>query len=269
MSDTERTITYHKVIGGQDALHYQYQGQTRPQPIYLEIDCDSREVRIDWNAEIGNAVPMKVYHQRVLRYSLPDYLSRDAANRALADETVMGLVERIVNGYSCEWGGSNLRGRLDADATVAEELFEGLIDSDCGGMFNDCDLVQVVDAEEWCTQGGDSHADALAALREEIGDATLDSAEAMQAISAWGGGIYYLRDCDVYLERLSRLCEGCGEIHDELAMVEIMPECHRASHVAAGNSGVYPLNGAERVRRCAECAKEMIETDPEWTSIVE
>lgn len=31
-----------------------------------------------------------------------------------------------------------------------------------------------------------------------------------------------------------------------IALVETMPECHRASHRAAGNFGTYPHNGAQR-----------------------
>ena len=71
---------------------------------------------------------------------------------------------------------------------------------------------------------------------------------------------------------------GCGEWTgeacnwsgpaSEMVVVEYMPPWLRASHEAAGNSGVYPHNGAVRVaveRSCADCA---IKYDPDWKAIV-
>ncbi len=46
-------------------------------------------------------------------------------------------------------------------------------------------------------------------------------------------------------------------------LVERMPEALRASHEAAGNAGVYPVNGAERFI----AARADVEESP-WTSIV-
>lgn len=71
---------------------------------------------------------------------------------------------------------------------------------------------------------------------------------------------------------------GCGEWmgdacpwkgpKSETVVVEYMPECFRASHQAAGNSGSYPHNGAILVRVAKSCAKEIVEAEPEWASIV-
>lgn len=57
-------------------------------------------------------------------------------------------------------------------------------------------------------------------------------------------------------------------VEDDLVVVETMPEWLRASHAAARNSGVYPHNGATRVAVDAETAAEMVQSDPDWTSIV-
>jgi len=55
-----------------------------------------------------------------------------------------------------------------------------------------------------------------------------------------------------------------------LAIVETMPDHLRASHRAAGNWGVYPLNGAERSIRFREEAIEIVENDPDgYANIVE
>lgn len=64
----------------------------------------------------------------------------------------------------------------------------------------------------------------------------------------------------------------------ETVIVEFIPREHRASHEAAGNTGVYPHNGARRVRCEISCADRLAHVwvdeeqtdalDP-WVSIVE
>ena len=56
---------------------------------------------------------------------------------------------------------------------------------------------------------------------------------------------------------LGERCDGQREV-----VVEWMPEYLRASHDAAGNSGSYPHNGAERLHVCAACADLLLED--EW-----
>jgi hypothetical protein len=51
-------------------------------------------------------------------------------------------------------------------------------------------------------------------------------------------------------------CEWSGPI-DQTVLVEYMPEQYRASHEAAGNSGVYPHNGAVRIRCERSCADRL------------
>ena len=53
-------------------------------------------------------------------------------------------------------------------------------------------------------------------------------------------------------------------------IVETMPEHLRSSHRAAGNWGVYPLNGAERTRVSSDEADEIVEADEDgYAHIVE
>lgn len=54
-------------------------------------------------------------------------------------------------------------------------------------------------------------------------------------------------------------CEGSAS-----AVVEYMPAQHRPSHTAARNRGVYPHNGALRLRVCEVCADAMCECEPDW-----
>lgn len=58
--------------------------------------------------------------------------------------------------------------------------------------------------------------------------------------------------------------------YEGMVLVETMPECHRASHRAAGNWGVYPANGAERMLMTRDEAEELIEDDEDgYTHIIE
>jgi hypothetical protein len=47
-----------------------------------------------------------------------------------------------------------------------------------------------------------------------------------------------------------------------------MPEHLRSSHVAARNHGVYPHNGAIRLRVERSCADRMAEYDNAWVSVL-
>lgn len=55
-------------------------------------------------------------------------------------------------------------------------------------------------------------------------------------------------------------CEWAGP-QEGLEVVEWVPEFLRASHEAAGNSGVYPYNGAVRLRVCTDCAESIKEAE--------
>lgn len=54
----------------------------------------------------------------------------------------------------------------------------------------------------------------------------------------------------------------------ETVVVEFMPAFLRASHEAAGNRGLYPANGAQRIRVARACAERMIEVDGDWCAQV-
>lgn len=62
-------------------------------------------------------------------------------------------------------------------------------------------------------------------------------------------------------------CQWTGEAED-MVIVEWMPHEHRASHAAAGNSGSFPDNGAQRIAVERSCAELMIDTDGEWARII-
>src|SRR5690606_17614572 len=62
-------------------------------------------------------------------------------------------------------------------------------------------------------------------------------------------------------------CEWRGPTADTV-VVEYMPEYLRASHAVAGNAGVYPANGAVRIRCERSCAEAIVEVEDGWAEIV-
>ena len=62
-------------------------------------------------------------------------------------------------------------------------------------------------------------------------------------------------------------CEWSG-LPSERVTVEVMPEEHRGSHEAAGNSGVYPHNGAVRMRVSRGCAVAILRHENDWAKVV-
>lgn len=135
---TEIAITY---VEGRTALHHQYPGQSQPQGAYVELDCETGALSADWNGEIGNAVPARVWHGHTRRWTIPALKAR-AAN-ALLDE-IEPLAQRVCDGYSSEWDGSNHVARFDDDAAAALEEIHAL----CDGADSE-DAVSVWDAADW------------------------------------------------------------------------------------------------------------------------
>ena len=110
-------ITVKKVAGRTD-LYRKYPQQCEAQDCYVELDCRQEVLSADYNAEIGNGVPMSVWHGNDQRWGIA-CLNADAANRLL--DEITPLAERVCAGYTCEWDGSNNVASFDTDATAAIE----------------------------------------------------------------------------------------------------------------------------------------------------
>jgi len=89
-------------------LFHRYPRQTSPQGAHVELG-EAGAVSADWNGEIGNGVPVAVYHKLTLRWSVPSAVS----GAALADYLEvdgLALLERVHAGHATQWDGSNLWG---------------------------------------------------------------------------------------------------------------------------------------------------------------
>lgn len=123
-------------------LHLQYRGQTSPQDVFVELDCEERTLHAQANGEIGNAVPARVWHRRALRWGIPA-LTADAANDLL--ERIAPIAAEVCEGYESHWNGSNHVGRYSADAEAAIEAIEAL----CEAAGGEGEELTAWDAEEW------------------------------------------------------------------------------------------------------------------------
>lgn len=177
-----------------DALHHRYPGQSERQDCYIELDCQDGELTADYNAEIGNAVPMAVHHGHVRRYTIP-CLRADAANDLL--DEIAPFAQRIVDGYSSRWDGSNHIADLTEDAVDAEESIRDLI---VALEDVDAETVNVWQAGDWfATLGGsdrqraelritaattDEELAAMAKQEEKDAAATSDEVDAIEGMLA-------------------------------------------------------------------------------------
>ncbi len=128
-------------------VYCRFDGQTQPQPAYLELDPQKRTLTADYSGEIGNAVPMTVWHGHQYRLSITPYLTGAALADLLEDEDVLTLVAEVIDGHSIEWDGSNHVGRLTEDAADA---LEGLQESlDRNAAVDTAPCVSVYTPEEW------------------------------------------------------------------------------------------------------------------------
>lgn len=105
-------------------LYHKYPNQSSPQGAYLELDCQTGRLWATWNAEIGNAVPFSVFNGHERRYPLSAFITADALNDLLSDSEILVLIQRVLDGYSSKWDGSNMVACLTGDALKAEEDIE-------------------------------------------------------------------------------------------------------------------------------------------------
>ena len=125
---------------GKTPVLRQYDGQCQPQPAYIQIDADGF-VFADYSGEIGNAIPMSVWHNVDRRIGLSPTVSGYALRQYMGGEEFRALLERYYAGADDEWDGSNRVGKATDDALAALEQIE----SDCG----DLECVNVFDADDW------------------------------------------------------------------------------------------------------------------------
>lgn len=169
-----------------DELHCHYQGQYGRQGAFVALDLVRRRLYASYDAEIGGAVPMDVYHGQTRRYPIP-VLTAAAANRLLGE--IGPLAQRVMADWENEWDGSNHRARLGEDARKAEDEIGQLTDP---GRFDMQDLVAEDAAEDWMQYGDDAELVAEHGITPATTDARLDEIAGKIAVEeATQGGYGY------------------------------------------------------------------------------
>jgi hypothetical protein len=123
----------------EDALYRRYDGQTSPQPCYIELDLNNGTLSADYDSEVGNAVPSTVRHGFERRYAIP------AVTGSAADDLmrkIAPLADRVLADWDSEWDGNNTVAVLGEDAAEAENEIVEMLESD-EDLADDEDLVTV------------------------------------------------------------------------------------------------------------------------------
>jgi hypothetical protein len=116
-------------LGDIAPLYVQYDGQYNPQPSYFEIDPEDRSVQFGYNCEIGNAIPMNLWNNRLLWLDCDNRLPVDALEEFVNDDKNINLIQLIFEGYECVWDGRNHVGKYTNTAKQAEnDLLKNLED---------------------------------------------------------------------------------------------------------------------------------------------
>lgn len=188
------------------AIYRHYQGEQSPQPCHIELDLRDGELSADYDAEIGNAVPMSVWHGIVRRWGIP-CVTAESANQLMRD--IAPLAQRVLDGATIEWDGNNNVGVLTVDAQAAEEELSSLLDHD------DLTHIAEMEASEWWSEGSlpeDLTADTTDDELAEIVDREEQDATTMQS------EVYtVLLDADDYLS--ARREEMRDTVREELEEV--------------------------------------------------
>ena len=136
------TINYEQIkqlAGSQLPVYRQYPRQSHPQGAFIELD-EYGVIYADYNGEISNAVPVDVWNNRAIRWPIDCALSGDEILALVEDN--LPLFERVYEGHSVEWDGSNHAGDLNDDASEAHDELLGILHGEPAS-------VEVWDASEY------------------------------------------------------------------------------------------------------------------------
>ena len=135
-------------------LYHKYPREINAQDAYLEIDTQDDTACWSSDPEIGNAVPMAVWHQLVHRVPCSNCLTGEQI--AMLTEELRPLIQRVCDGSDSDWDGHNYIGTLDNDAAEALAEIESRLDPE-----NEEGDAQVWETADWLLGQTNSHRDVL------------------------------------------------------------------------------------------------------------
>lgn len=200
-------------------LYRRYPQQSQPQPAYITITEDG-DVSAGHSGEVGDAVPMAVWHHRTLRVPVHAAMLGDALADLLESAEARALLERIHAGHSIEWDGSNHVGRLSDDARAALDDLHTLV-RDAG---EDTSML----AEVWTA------------------DAWLGTANDL--LDVWPAG----EPLDAAVKRLEDLAAGAGVVIDgdiRESLLDVAARMHERGEDGLSREHLDALVKADRITR--------------------
>lgn len=108
-------------LNGASPLWLLYNSENSPQGAYVEIYRDG-QIFYGIDYEIGNAIPMSVYHGRDLRIAIPNHLTTFGYHQL--HDHIQQRLAIVIYGMDENWNGSNFVGTLTDDASEALEQLQ-------------------------------------------------------------------------------------------------------------------------------------------------
>lgn len=137
-------------------LYRRFDGQTDCQDAHIEIDPAARTLRAAYNPEVGNAVPMSVWHNHQYRLTVSAYLTGSALADLMEDGKLLALAATMCDGHSIEWYGANRVGRLTLDGDNALDDLARRVELLDERYTSDPDsIVSVYAVDEWVQVASD------------------------------------------------------------------------------------------------------------------
>lgn len=175
-----------EVKDGSD-LYCHYGSKLSPQPVFLMIDCENAKVEISYDPEIGNAIPFSVFHGREHWVPVQLYMSAEQANDLLL--AVSDELQKVFDGYSSHWDGSNHVGTLTKEAEAALKEIERTAKDWNSGGFVVCNAGDFFGDEDWGALGIDKNmsVEEIEVLLEELAEESgeCDLIEGVENMAQW------------------------------------------------------------------------------------
>lgn len=155
---------------------------------YIALDTRDGEVWLKERAPHESGITFDEAYGNVRTYRIPNNLTVDGLSRLLADETVLRLLERVYQGSTEEWNGSNYVSTLGADAEEADEALEhycGEIDPLHYGSLEPWDAADyfgAVGLSDLLREGEELETAAVRLQKEAMGDGVFVSARGIEIV---------------------------------------------------------------------------------------
>lgn len=145
MVDVAETVEITHVTNKTE-LYCHYSNQTAQQDCYLSLCLTTGELCAGYDLEPGSTPHMTEsgFHRRTLSWKIP-CLTMDAANQLLIEAEP--IAQRLLDGADIEWNGNAFVGRLNDDASMAEEDMVRLIEE-----YGDAPTLATGDISFWFTE---------------------------------------------------------------------------------------------------------------------